>query len=80
MVGYETNRAARPPPVPSDFWSPMDSIGVRKSDLLIKEGNCLEHFDVEVAEPVPILSGRHRLARQLTDKLAATANQSTVYI
>ena len=29
-------------------------------------------FDVEAAEPVPILSGRRHLVRQLTDKLAAT--------
>jgi hypothetical protein len=64
VVGHGTNRAGQPPPVP----------------LLTKEGNYLEHFDVEAAEPVPILSGRRRLVPQLTDKLAATANQSTVYI
>jgi len=26
-----------------------------------KEGSCLEQFDVEAAEPVPILSGRRHL-------------------
>jgi hypothetical protein len=31
-------------------------------------------FDVEAAEPFPILSGRHRVVRRLTNKLAAMAN------
>ena len=43
MVRYGTNRAGRPSPVPSDFWSPMDSIGVRKSGLLIEEMNYAAH-------------------------------------
>ena len=31
-------------------------------------------FDVEAAEPFPILSGRCHVVRRLTDRLAATAN------
>jgi hypothetical protein len=34
-------------------------------------------FDVEAAEPIPILSGRPHQVRRLTDKLAATKSNCT---